>query len=300
MTSSSLKLGYFSLIIATLFWGGNFVLGKVLSGSVQPITLTYLRWLPAFLILALLFFRPTLRAIPLFKPRLGVMWGLGLLGVILFPATLYEGLKTTTALNASLYLAISPVLVLLLNRLAFKEQISPIILTGAIISLLGVLWLLMQGELSRLVNLSINKGDLWAIASTVSWAVYCCVIRLRPQGISNTVFLTVLVGLAVITLTPFFIYEYTTESAKNLANLTALQWSGIGYLVIGPSILSYAFWNFGIAIVGSAKGTVMTNFTPLFAAIFSIILLNEAVHIYHIISAVLITAGILICSYKKY
>ncbi|GAB1661334.1 aromatic amino acid exporter [Mannheimia haemolytica] len=236
----------------------------------------------------------------LLKPRLGVMWVLGLLGVILFPATLYEGLKTTTALNASLYLAISPVLVLFLNRLVFKEKISPIILSGAIISLLGVLWLLMQGKLTRLFSLAINQGDLWAIASTISWAVYCCVIRLRPQGISNTVFLTVLVGLAVLTLTPFFIYEYVAESAKNLANLTALQWSGIGYLVIGPSILSYAFWNFGIAIVGSAKGAVMTNFTPLFAAMFSIILLNESVHTYHIISAILITAGILICSYKKH
>ncbi|AGI32142.1 TPA: DMT family transporter [Mannheimia haemolytica] len=300
MISSSLKLGYFSLIVATLFWGGNFVLGKVLSGAVQPITLTYLRWLPAFLILVLLFFRPTWRVMHLLKPRLGVMWVLGLLGVILFPATLYEGLKTTTALNASLYLAISPVLVLFLNRLVFKEKISPIILSGAIISLLGVLWLLMQGKLTRLFSLAINQGDLWAIASTISWAVYCCVIRLRPQGISNTVFLTVLVGLAVLTLTPFFIYEYVAESAKNLANLTALQWSGIGYLVIGPSILSYAFWNFGIAIVGSAKGAVMTNFTPLFAAMFSIILLNESVHTYHIISAILITAGILICSYKKH
>lgn len=297
--NSSLKLGYASLIIATLFWGGNFVLGKVLSGSVEPITLTYLRWLPAFLILALLFYRQTLAAVNLLKPRLVIMWVLGILGVILFPATLYEGLKDTTALNASLYLAISPVLVLFLNRLIFKEKISPIILSGAIISLLGVLWLLMQGELMRLFSLSVNKGDLWAITSTVSWSVYCCVIRLRPQGITNTVFLTTLVGLAVITLTPFFIYEYVTGAAKNLANLTALQWSGIGYLVIGPSILSYAFWNFGIAIVGSAKSTVMTNFTPLFAAIFSIILLNEPVHHYHMISAILITLGVLICSYKK-
>lgn len=297
--TSSLKWGYFSLILATLFWGGNFVLGKVLSGAIPPITLTYLRWLPAFLILALLFYRPTLQAINLLKPAIGVMWVLGILGVILFPATLYEGLKTTTALNASLYLAISPVLVLFLNRLAFKEKISPIILSGAIISLLGVFWLLMQGELANLFQLSINKGDLWAIASTVSWAVYCCVIRLRPAGISNTVFLTTLVGLAVITLTPFFIYEYVTESAKNLANLTALQWGGVGYLIIGPSILSYAFWNFGIAIVGSAKGAVMTNFTPLFAAFFSIILLNEQVQSFHIISAILITIGVLICSYKK-
>lgn len=300
MISSSLKLGYFSLIVATLFWGGNFVLGKVLSGAVQPITLTYLRWLPAFLILVLLFFRPTWRVMHLLKPRLGVMWVLGLLGVILFPATLYEGLKTTTALNASLYLAISPVLVLFLNRLVFKEKISPIILSGAIISLLGVLWLLMQGKLTRLFSLAINQGDLWAIASTISWAVLLLCdsatsTRYKQYGVFDRIS-----GAGSSNVNAIFIYEYVAESAKNLANLTALQWSGIGYLVIGPSILSYAFWNFGIAIVGSAKGAVMTNFTPLFAAMFSIILLNESVHTYHIISAILITAGILICSYKKH
>lgn len=299
MSSPSLKLGYLSLIIATLFWGGNFVLGKVLSGTIPPITLTYLRWLPAFLILAILFYRPTLRAMKELKSGLGVMWILGLLGVILFPATLYQGLKTTTALNASLYLVVVPVLVLFLNWIAFKEKIRPIILAGAIISLLGVFWLLTQGDMFQLAHLSVNNGDLWAIASTISWAVYCCVIRLRPNGISNTAFLTILVGLAVITLTPFFIYEYFTESANILVNLTALQWSGVGYLVIGPSILSYAFWNFGIAIVGSAKGSVMTNFTPLFAALFSILLLNESVQSFHIISAILITVGVLICSYKK-
>ncbi len=296
---ANLRLGYFSLILATAFWGGNFVLGKLLSNVVPPITLTYLRWLPAFVILWLLFYRPTLQALPQLKSGFAVMLSLGILGVVLFPATLYQGLKTTSSLNASLYLAVVPVLVLFLNRLVFKEKIKPVIFVGALMSLIGVFWLLSQGELHRLMQLTINGGDLWTIASAISWAVYCCIIRLRPANISNTAFLTWLVGLAVAVLTPFFLYELWHSSAKILPNLTALQWSGIGYLIIGPSILSYAFWNFGIAIVGSAKGAVMTNFTPLFAALFSILLLDEAVQSFHLISATLITLGVLICGYHK-
>lgn len=297
--NSNLRLGYLSLVLATAFWGGNFVLGKVLSGVIPPISLTFLRWFPALIILALLFFRPTLQAWNVTKEHFTIMWLLGMLGVVIFPATLYEGLKETTALNASLYLAVVPVVVLFLNLWVYKEQIKPIIFLGAVLSLIGVIWLLSQGEVSRLATLNINRGDLWAIGSALSWAVYCCVIRKRPINISNTAFLTTLVGLAVMTLTPFFIYEYTTGSAKIIENLTALQWSGVGYLIIGPSILSYAFWNYGIAIVGNAKGAIMTNFTPLFAALFSILLLGENVQSYHIVSTVLITLGVMICGYKK-
>lgn len=293
------RLGYVSLIMATAFWGGNFVLGKVLSGVIPPITLTYSRWFPALIILIFLFHRPVLRSLSTLKNALGVMWCLGMLGVVLFPATLYEGLKTTDALNASLYLAVVPVLVLFLNRIAFKEKVKSAIFFGALISLSGVLWLLSRGDFGRLADLRINRGDLWTITSAVSWAVYCCIIRLRPPGISNTVFLTALVGLAVITLTPLFLYEFRHHSAVVLAELSTLQWAGVGYLIIGPSILSYAFWNFGIAIVGSAKGAVMTNFTPLFAALFSILLLNEEVRPFHIVSALLITIGVVMCNYNK-
>lgn len=294
-----LHLGYLSLVCATAFWGGNFVLGKLLSNAVPPITLTFLRWFPALLILLFYFSRPTLKAWHSLKSSLGIIWLLGILGVVIFPASLYQGLQKTTALNASLYLAVVPVLVLLLNLLIFRESIRPIILLGAILSLIGVVWLLSQGEWQRLLHLELNYGDLWAMGSAMSWAVYCCVIRFKPQNISNTVFLTMLVGLAVVSLLPAFIYELCQESAKLLPNLAAFQWGGIAYLVIGPSILSYAFWNYGIAIVGNAKGAVMTNFTPLFAAIFSICFLDESIQPFHIISAILICLGVLICGYKK-
>lgn len=294
-----LLIGYLSLICATAFWGGNFVLGKLLSNAVPPVTLTFLRWFPALLILLFLFSRQTLQSWHSLKSSLGMMWLLGILGVVIFPASLYQGLQQTSALNASLYLAVVPVLVLLLNLLVFKESIKPIILLGAILSLIGVTWLLSRGEWQRLLHLELNYGDLWAILSAMSWAIYCCVIRFKPHNIGNTVFLTALVGLAVLSLLPFFIYELYQESAKLLPNLTISQWSGIAYLVIGPSILSYAFWNYGIAIVGNAKGAVMTNFTPLFAAIFSILFLGESIQSFHIISTVFICAGVLICSYKK-
>lgn len=294
-----MRWGYLSLIVATAFWGGNFVYGKLLSQAVSPISLTFLRWLPAFLILFLLYHRPTLQAVKSLKSGWGVMWSLGVLGVVLFSLTLYQGLKTAPVLNASLYLAVVPALVLLWNRLFFNEKIPLPILFGTLLSLFGTFWLLSQGELSRLLNLNINYGDLWAVGSAVSWSIYCCVIRLRPANISNTVFLTILVGVALIVLTPLFLLEVAFYGANFLQELTASQWLGVGYLVIGPSVLAYAFWNFGIAQLGSSRGAVMTNFTPLFAALCSIVFLDEQVQSFHLISALFIGIGVWICSSGK-
>ncbi|WP_245552736.1 hypothetical protein [Actinobacillus capsulatus] len=95
-----------------------------------------------------------------------------------------------------------------LKFILFKERIKPVIFSGALLSLIGVTWLLSQGDLTRLTHLEINRGDLCTITSTVSWTIYCCIIHLRPSGINNTAFLTALVGLAILTLTPFFLYEF--------------------------------------------------------------------------------------------
>lgn len=296
---NSLRWGYVSLILATLFWGGNYVLGKVLSGAIPPLSLTFARWFPALLILLALFYRPTKTALPKLLPHWKILTLLGVLGIVTFPATLYQGLKTTSALNASLYLAVVPVLVQFLNLALFKERIKPMILAGAVLSFVGVLWLLSQGQWQRLATLDINQGDLWAMGSALSWAVYCSLIRFRPAGLPNTVFLTTLTALAMLAFSPFFLWELARESATIWQNLTALQWLGIGYLIIAPSILSYACWNHGIAIVGSAKAAVMTNFTPLFAALFGILLLGEQVQLFHWVSAGLIGAGVLLCHQKS-
>lgn len=295
---NSSKFGYISLVLATAFWGGNFIFGKLLSGALSPISLTFWRWFPAFIILLVVLYRPTIKQWDLIKRHLGVLVTLSILGVILFSATLYEGLKTTSTLNASLYLAVVPVFVLVLNRLFFRDHIRPIMWIGAMVSLVGVLWLLSHGDIARLQHLELNSGDLWAIASAASWALYCCVIRLRPAGLSNAAFLTALVGVGVLVLLPLFVIEILVTGDVFIPTLSLEQWGGVVYLIIGPSVLSYAFWNFGMSIVGSNKGAVMTNFTPLFAAIFGILILNEQVQTFHLVSAGLIVLGIVMCNLK--
>lgn len=291
--------GYFCLILATLFWGGNYLFGKMLSHDIAPIILNYSRWLPAALILLLLFGKRTLSFLSTILQHWAVLTALALLGVVIFPVFLYQGLQTTTSLNASIYLAVVPILVLLLNRVVFGDPIKPSALLGAIMSLIGVLWLLSHGQLHRLYQLEINQGDLWAIGSSMSWAIYCCIIRFKPTTLPNTILLTAQVGIAVFLFTPIFLWQYIQLDRDVFTTLNATHYWIIVYLIIGPSILSYAFWNYGISIVGGAKGASFTNATPLFAAIFGILILHEPLHSYHLISACLIIIGLWLCNRKS-
>ncbi|MGC6405468.1 DMT family transporter [Bisgaard Taxon 45] len=290
--------GYICLLLATLFWGGNYLFGKILSTEIPPIVLNYARWFPAALILFVLLSKRTLQFTPIIRQNWLILTALALLGIVIFPVFLYQGLQTTTSLNASIYLAVVPIFVLFLNRFVFGDPIRSAGLVGALLSFIGVLWLLSRGEMQRLTQLAINQGDIWALGSAISWSMYCCIIRFKPADLPNTVMLTTLVLIAIVILTPLFIWQYQYLPPAFFSTLTTTQYGIIAYLIIGPSILSYAFWNYGISLVGAEKGAVFTNATPLFAALFGMLVLNETLALYHIISACLIIAGLLLCNRK--
>lgn len=288
--------GYLGLIFAALFWGGNFMFGKIISSDISPIILNFSRWFPAAVILLLLFRRQLKSHFSLICRHWLVLTSLGILGIICFPVFLYQGLLTTTALNASIYLAAVPMTTLLINRLIFRDSIEWRMLFGALLSFIGVLYLLVQGDFADLSQLSINHGDIWAIGSALSWAVYCSIVRLKPPQLANSAFVTALVTLGILMFTPVYLYAIFQGESAVYADLRASQWWILAYLIVFPSILSYVFWNYGISVIGSAKGASFTNAVPLFAATLSILVLREPIYPYHFVSSALIIGGLLLCN----
>ncbi|MGR3807561.1 DMT family transporter [Pasteurella testudinis] len=290
--------GYLGLLFAALFWGGNFMFGKIISADIPPIILNFSRWFPAAIILLLLFHRRLKPSLGLIRRYWLLLTALGILGIIFFPVFLYQGLLTTTALNASIYLAAVPMATLLINHLIFRDPIQSRMLFGAMLSFIGVLYLLIQGDPSNILHVNINNGDIWAIGSALSWAVYCSIVRLKPSQLLNSVFVTALVAIGVLLFTPVYLYTVIQGESAVYTELSANQWWIVLYLIIFPSILSYVFWNYGIGVVGSAKGASFTNAVPLFAALLSILILREPIHVYHLISSILIISGLVLCNRK--
>jgi len=227
-----------------------------------------------------------------------VVFFLSLCGQVLFPLTLYIGLQYTSSLNAAIYLSTTPALVLIINRYVFNEKISLGNISGVFLSSFGVIWLIMEGNMLNSHAFShFNKGDIWTIGSAVSWAVYCSFLRVKPKKINGNAFVSVSAAIGALTLMPFlFINLFNNGIPSPAVYMSNSFIFGTLYLVIFPSWLSYVLWNKGISIIGATRGEIFSHIIPLSGGLFSIYFLKMEIHSFHIISAIFIICGIILCS----
>ena len=277
---------YLLLSLAACFWGGNYVIGHLLVAEVNPIVLSAARWVFTALLLMTLYFRQVTEQWPVMKKSFGTIVFLALCGQVLFPLTLYIGLQYTTSLNAAIYMSTTPALVLLINKFFFKERISARNIAGVILSTVGVIWLVSQGDMiNARVFAHLNQGDFWTMGSALSWAVYCAFLRIKPREVKGNAFVAVSALLGAIVLMPGW------NSYANTGVVT-----GLAYLVIFPSWLSYLLWNKGISAIGATRGEIYSHLIPLSGGLFSVMFLHVALHSYHLVSALVIMCGIALCS----
>lgn len=289
---------YILLSLAACFWGGNYVVGHILVAEVNPVILSAARWIFTALLLIALYFRQVREQWPAMKKSFGTLTFLALCGQVFFPLTLYIGLQYTTSLNAAIYMSTTPAIVLLINKLFFKEQISPRNIAGVALSTIGVIWLVLQGELAHSdVFTHLNQGDLWTMGSALSWAVYCAFLRTKPREVKGNAFVAVSSLIGAIVLLPVLILELMLHGMpdwNSYANSEVM--TGVVYLIIFPSWLSYLLWNKGIGYIGATRGEIYSHLIPLSGGIFSVLFLHVTLHSYHLVSALVIVFGIMLCS----
>ena len=289
---------YLLLSLAACFWGGNYVVGHLLVAQIDPIVLSEARWLITAFLLMGIYFRQVAVQWQAMKRAKYTLFFLALCGQVLFPVTLYIGLQYTSSLNAAIYLSTTPALVLLINKFIFKEAISRRNIYGVVLSSLGVIYLVMQGDLLHLNTLkNLNRGDAWTMGSAISWALYCAFLRLKPKQVGGNAFVAVSAAIGAIVLLPVLFFHSASHHASDMMlyfNPGFLL--GLGYLVIFPSWLSYLLWNKGIQAIGATRGEVYSHLIPLSGGVFSVLFLHVPLHGFHLISALLITLGITLCS----
>lgn len=291
---------YLFLTLAACFWGGNYVVGHFLVTQADPVVLSEARWMLTALLLMALYFRQVKKQWPEMKKAKGTIIFLALCGQVLFPMTLYIGLQYTSSLNAAIYLSTTPALVLLINKCVFKEHISSRNITGVVLSSLGVVWLVMQGDLFHIETLkNLNRGDVWTLGSAISWALYCAFLRIKPTSVGGNAFVAVSATIGALVLLPVMLFTSAAHLNQELRTLTGSGFLlGIAYLVVFPSWLSYLLWNKGIQAIGATRGEIYSHLIPLSGGVLSIVFLNIPLHAFHLVSTVLIASGIVLCSGK--
>lgn len=283
-------LAFAALAVTMLFWSGNMIVGRALSGQIPPFLLALVRWTGALLVLLPF----AVRHVAADREALRRAWRpvllLGLTGVASFNAFIYSGLRHTTASNAILLQAGIPPLVLLVDRLLFKVRPSRWQLIGVLLSTCGVLAIIFAGDLRRLLALHFGYGDLLVLCGVAAWAVYTSMLKLRP-AVHPLSLLAVTFAIGVTAMLPLAATE--AEEIRRM-NWTWSVIAGCGYVALFPSLIAYLLFNGAVAEVGAGRAGQTINLMPLFGALLAAALLGEQLYRFHAAGMALIAIGLLL------
>ncbi|MER1985568.1 MAG: DMT family transporter [Solibacillus sp.] len=284
------------LILATLLWGGNFVIGRAVTGDIPPITLAFLRWCVAFIVFLPIAYPYIKKDWPKLKAHLPIVCILALTGVACFNTLVYIGVYYTTSINASLMNSSTPIIIYILSFIFLKERLSNYQIFGTLLSLVGVLFIISGGSLTTLFAFSFNKGDLIVLFAVFCWAIYSLLIKQyagRLPGYST--FLST-IALGAVMLIPFTVYELATTDIS--IHWSASTFGAILYVGIIASIIAFLSWNAGVVALGANRASIYLNFIPVFAAIFAILFLGEQLQLAQLIGGAAVVSGVILSSYK--
>lgn len=295
------------LVLPPLLWAANAVVGRLMQGVVPPITLNFLRWVLAFLLLL-----PVAGWV--LRPGSG-LWShwrrfalLGLLGVGSYNALQYLALKTSTPMNVTLVAASSPVWMLLLGRLLYGVAITRRAALGAAFSLAGVAVVLSRGHLEHLLAVQLVPGDAWILLAAILWAWYSWLLaRPRPGDEPAAIkadwaaFLFAQIVMGLVWSGLFSAGEWLFALPELPPGESHIHWgwptvAALVFFAVGPSLIAYRCWGTAVRRVGPALASLFQNLTPLFAALLSATVLGEPPRGHHIAGFVLIVGGILVSS----
>ena len=286
---------YLLLTLAPLFWAGNFVVARSIHEVVPPISLAFWRWILALAIYGLIFGKPLLKKRRLVWNHWKLLAVLGLTSVTNFSVFIYLALNAAPVVNTALVNSFYPILIVVFAWIGFRDRVTVQQVTGILISLCGLLWILSRGRPAMLLGLQISTGDLYTLAAGINWALYSVLLRKKPPELDHFVFLGAIMIFGTLFLFP--IYLASLSIGQGFA-LSAPAAGSILYVAIGPSILAYLCWNRGVIHVGANIAGIFVHLIPVFAILLAFIFLGERLQAFQIVGMVLIFSGIFLTTFR--
>ena len=281
------------LVVATLCWSGNFIVGRAVAGEVPPIALAFWRWALGFCVVVGPAWKHLSRDAPALRKRLGTLLVLSFLGIALFNTLVYIGLQTTTATNGVLMQSVMPLIILLFSFAIFGERVTALQLLAVAISLVGVMVIVSRGTLQTLLELAFAIGDLCIFVAVLGYGLYSVLLRRRPE-VHPLTMLAATFALGAAMLAPLYILE---SMSGNALNPTASSAAAILYVAIFPSLVAYLCFNRAIELIGANRVGQYLHLMPVFGSILAAIFLNEGLEGFHFAGGLLIAAGIALATF---
>ena len=285
-------LYFLLLLLVSLMWAGNFVVGKWLVGHASPMTLTSLRWVIAVLFLIPLVWTTEKKILP---PRKALvpLFLMGITGVVLFNILQFIALNHTSATNIGLISTLNMISIAVFSAILLKEKIKPLQKAAMGLSLFGVILVLSKGSSDLLLSMQFNKGDLFMLAAVCCWGIYSVCGRWAMASVSPMMATLYSGVFGIAVLLPFNFADFT------VTNINPSFVYSILYTGLISTVVCFVLWNLGVQKLGATTSGLFLNFNPIFTAILAFIFLGEKMSGIQVLGSALVIIGCYFFSYFK-
>jgi drug/metabolite transporter (DMT)-like permease len=269
------------------------VFGKPLLEALPPFGINLIRWILACIVLVPLTFALEGRFPRPARHQWPALITMAVTGAVLFNALVYLSLEYTTSTNAALINGMTPILTMLLAAVVRLDHLTGRRLAGALVSLIGVSWIVSQGSLEALISLSFNLGDLIMLVAAFVWAIYTVLLNSMRSSLSPLATLTIVAVLALPFLGVIGGYELMVQA---VGPITPVVVAGLVYVSVLASVAAFMAWSIGIKGIGAAQGSIFLNLIPVFTAVIAAITLGERVGLVQLAGGLLVIGGVTLAS----
>ena len=295
---SKKHLAYLLLTLSTLFWAGNFIVGKFATlFEIPPLTLNVFRWIAVRLILMPFTYKEIYNNLSYVKKNWLVICFMGIITISTFNSVVYFALNYTQVINAVLVLAAIPAATIVCSSSMNIEKTNIFQLLGLFLSIIGIGSIISSGDFQKIISLNFNKGDIWMLVCVITWSLYSTLLKKNKFKFSQFTLIQLMVSAGILFLIPQLFYE---KSIGLEVNFNKAFFIILFYVVVFPAIAAYYCWQKGVEIIGPNRASMFIQLMPLFSAVMAIIIFKEKFELYHSVGAAFIVSGIFLSNKKTY
>ena len=256
---------------------------------VPPISLAFWRWLTVFIILFPFFFNEILKKRNQFTKEFWKLFFLGSMGCGVCGAFPFIAGMSTTMANMGIIYTSSPIFIIILSVMFFKDKINLSRIIGLLLCLAGVLTIISKGKLELLLNFKFTSGDLWMVGAAVGWAVYSIYLLNWKSNFSLMARFTLIAFFGAISLFPFYVFE-EIYYFDTIFNSNFIFW--ILFAAISPGIIAFTLYTRVQKYVGASLAGFTLYIFSIYSAIYGILLFDEMLLNFHYFGAAFVFSGV--------
>ena len=256
---------------------------------VPPISLAFWRWLTVFVILFPFFFSEILKKKKQFTKEFWKLFFLGSMGCGICGAFPFIAGMSTTMANMGIIYTSSPIFIILLSVILFKDKINLSRMLGLLLCLVGVLTIISKGRIELLLNFKFTTGDLWMVGAAVGWAIYSIYLLNWKSNFSLMARFTLIAFFGAISLFPFYILE-EIYYFDTIINSNFIFW--ILFAAISPGIIAFTLYTRVQKYVGASLAGFTLYIFSIYSAIYGILIFDEELLSFHYFGAAFVFVGV--------